>query len=144
MSREDEAKGSIAPGQYADFTALSADYFQVPDAEIRNIVSVLTVVDGKVVYGAGEFSSLRRHCRPPRPIGRRFGDTGLMQRRLAGRLKRERDASMLEPAAFGGSHRRRGSLQSLWGPFGCGCWAYWCRGPDRAVVGRLAFWSSSA
>ena len=58
MSREDEVKGSIAPGQYADFAALSADYFQVPDEEIRSIVSVLTVVDGKVVHGAEEFSHL--------------------------------------------------------------------------------------
>ena len=35
MSREDDVKGRIAPGQYADFAALSADYFSVADAEIR-------------------------------------------------------------------------------------------------------------
>ena len=38
MSREDDVKGRIAPGQYADFAALSADYFSVPDTEIRDIV----------------------------------------------------------------------------------------------------------
>ena len=63
MSREDERKGRIAVGQYADFAALSDDYFSVPDAGIRDLVSVLTVVDGRVVHATDEFSSLA----PPLP-----------------------------------------------------------------------------
>jgi hypothetical protein len=47
----------------ADFAALSADYFSVPDEAIKHIVSVLTVVGGKVVYGAEEFSTVS----PPLP-----------------------------------------------------------------------------
>jgi hypothetical protein len=47
----------------ADFAALSADYFSVPDEAVKHIESVLTVVGGKVVYGAEEFSTLS----PPLP-----------------------------------------------------------------------------
>jgi len=50
--------GAIAPGQLADLAVLSADYFSVPEEEIKGIESVLTLVDGKVVYGAGEFAAL--------------------------------------------------------------------------------------
>jgi len=51
--REESQLGSIEPGKLADLIALSDDYFdpqRVPDANIRLITSVLTVVDGKVVY----------------------------------------------------------------------------------------------
>lgn len=57
FSGDDAVKGTIAPGQFADFAILSADYFSVPEDEIKRIESLLTVVDGKVVYGAGDFRS---------------------------------------------------------------------------------------
>jgi predicted amidohydrolase YtcJ len=63
FSSEQDRKGTIAAGQLADFAALSADYFSVPDEAIKHIVSVLTVVGGKVVYGAEEFSTVS----PPLP-----------------------------------------------------------------------------
>lgn len=50
--------GRIAPANLADFALLDADYFTVPDEEIKNISSVLTVVGGRVVFGTGEYSSL--------------------------------------------------------------------------------------
>ncbi|MGB9080418.1 MAG: amidohydrolase [Desulfuromonadaceae bacterium] len=58
FSGENGKKGAIAVGQLADVTALTADYFSVPEEDIKGIESVLTIVDGKVVYGAGEFSNL--------------------------------------------------------------------------------------
>ena len=58
FSREENVKGRIAPGLYADFTALSDDYFTIPAPRIREIESVLTVVDGKVAHAAAEFSPL--------------------------------------------------------------------------------------
>ena len=58
FSHEEQVKGRIAPGQYADFAVLSADYMKVPVEEIPNIESVLTVVDGKIVYGAQDYASL--------------------------------------------------------------------------------------
>ena len=50
-------KGRIAPGQYADFAILSADYFAVPERDIRAIESVLTVTGGDVVYAAPPFAT---------------------------------------------------------------------------------------
>ncbi len=58
FSGEENRKGRIAPGQYADFAVLSSDYLTVPEEEIKTIESVLTVVGGRVVYGAEEFEAL--------------------------------------------------------------------------------------
>lgn len=56
VSKEEDVKGTLEKGMYADFTLLSDDYFSVEEEAIRDIVSVLTVVDGEVVYGDEEFS----------------------------------------------------------------------------------------
>ena len=58
FSGESGKKGAIAVGQLADVTALTEDYFSVPEEKIKGIESVLTIVDGKIVYGAGEFGNL--------------------------------------------------------------------------------------
>jgi len=50
--------GKIIPGQFADFALLNKDYFTIPDEEIKTISSVLTVVDGRVVFGTKEYSEL--------------------------------------------------------------------------------------
>ena len=42
--------GSIEPGRLADLAVLDRDYFSVPDEEIKQIRSVLTMVDGKIVH----------------------------------------------------------------------------------------------
>ena len=65
FSGEEDKKGSIEVGKLADLAVLSADYFSVPEEEIKRIESVLTVVGGKVVYGAGEFERL---APPPLPV----------------------------------------------------------------------------
>ena len=57
FSNESEKKGALMPGQFADLAVLSDDYFSVPEEKIKNIESVLTVVDGKIVYATEEFSS---------------------------------------------------------------------------------------
>jgi hypothetical protein len=56
FSGEDDKKGAVAVGKLADLAVLSADYFAVPEDEIKRIESVLTVVGGKVVYAAGDFA----------------------------------------------------------------------------------------
>lgn len=58
FSGESGKKGAIAGGQLADVTALTEDYFSVPDEKIKGIESVLTIVGGQIVYGAQEFQGL--------------------------------------------------------------------------------------
>lgn len=67
FSTEDGKKGSIAPGQLADFCVLTADYFSIPEEEIKQLESLLTVVGGKVMYAAGEFSQLAPPALPVSP-----------------------------------------------------------------------------
>lgn len=57
MQAESEL-GMIAPGYLADFVLLDRDYFTVPESEIKSIASVLTVMDGRVVYGAHGYQAL--------------------------------------------------------------------------------------
>jgi len=51
--RMEDRIGTIEPGKLADITVLNKDYFSVPDEEIKQIRSVLTVVGGKIVHDAG-------------------------------------------------------------------------------------------
>jgi predicted amidohydrolase YtcJ len=50
---EEDKLGSIEAGKLGDLVVLTDDYFdpkKVPDEAIKKLQSVLTVVDGKVVY----------------------------------------------------------------------------------------------
>jgi predicted amidohydrolase YtcJ len=67
FSTEDGRKGALAPGQLADLAVLSADYFSIPDEEIKQLESVLTIVGGKVVYATEEFSTLAPPALPVSP-----------------------------------------------------------------------------
>jgi predicted amidohydrolase YtcJ len=58
FSGEEKLKGKIEAGQYADMVILTSDYFSIPVDDIRNIHSLLTVVNGKVVYAEGVYQSL--------------------------------------------------------------------------------------
>lgn len=66
FSGEASLKGRIELGRYADLALLSADYFSVDAEDIKNIESVLTVVDGRVVHASGEYADLA----PPTPDAR--------------------------------------------------------------------------
>ena len=67
FSTEDGKKGSLAPGQLADLAVLSSDYFSIPEEEIKNLESVLTIVGGKIVYAASEYSSVAHPELPVSP-----------------------------------------------------------------------------
>jgi predicted amidohydrolase YtcJ len=60
-------KGRIAPGNLADFVLLSKDYFNIPEEEIKSISSVLTVVNGRVVFGSERYSNLAPKIPEPIP-----------------------------------------------------------------------------
>lgn len=50
ITHEEEIKGSIEPGKLADMVVLSDDILTVPEEEIREIVPLVTLLGGKVVY----------------------------------------------------------------------------------------------
>ena len=66
FSREEDRKGRIERGMFADFTALSDDYFSVPEERIRDLTSVLTVVNGTVTWGEGAYAG---HMETLPPLG---------------------------------------------------------------------------
>ncbi|QBF31011.1 amidohydrolase [Thalassococcus sp. S3] len=67
FSGEQDVKGTLARGQYADLAVLSADYLSVPAEEIRQLSSVLTIVGGKIVYGAGDYADFDPQMPPASP-----------------------------------------------------------------------------
>jgi predicted amidohydrolase YtcJ len=68
FEQQEEEKGRIAPGNLADFALLSEDYFAIPDDGIKAIAAVLTIVDGRVVFGAQEYSDLSPKLPEPIPV----------------------------------------------------------------------------
>lgn len=67
FSGEDDVKGVLAPGRYADLAVLSADYLSVPAEDIRQLSSVLTIVGGRIVYAADDFATLDPPLPPASP-----------------------------------------------------------------------------
>ncbi|TDC49250.1 hypothetical protein E1212_18810 [Jiangella ureilytica] len=56
FSKEEDRLGGIGVGRFADLAVLKADVFDtraVPDAAVREMSSVLTIVGGRVVHDAG-------------------------------------------------------------------------------------------
>jgi len=127
FSNEDGTKGQVKVGQLADCAVLSADYYAVPEDEIRGIVSLLTVVGGRVVYADGDFSALDPGVPPAMPdwspvnFGSRYwkGDAA-------------RAAMRTLPAARAcGVHTHAhapatdlADANGFWGALGCSCWAF--------------------
>jgi predicted amidohydrolase YtcJ len=55
---DEDKRGSLEAGKYADLAVLSDDYLTVPVEKIGELVSLLTLVGGKAVYGEGPFAAL--------------------------------------------------------------------------------------
>jgi predicted amidohydrolase YtcJ len=56
FTKEDDLLGGIAVGRFADLAVLDANIFDssaVPDHAIRNMTSVLTIVNGEIVFDKG-------------------------------------------------------------------------------------------
>ena len=58
MANEDDKRGTLEPGKFADLAVLSADYLTAPVKEIGKIRSLLTMVGGKVVFASGPYETL--------------------------------------------------------------------------------------
>jgi predicted amidohydrolase YtcJ len=50
---EEDVKGSLTPGKYADITVLSKDIMTIPAEEILTAEVVYTIVGGEVRYSRG-------------------------------------------------------------------------------------------
>ncbi len=58
VAHDDDVRGSLEVGKWADLAVLSSDYMTVPVEQIGGIESLLTMVGGRVVYAAGSFRGL--------------------------------------------------------------------------------------
>lgn len=140
FSGEHQYKGSLVEGEYADLVVLSDDYFTVEGDDIQWIESVLTLLDGKVVYAGAEF----KHEDPPLPPAspdwspvKRFGG----QWRLAENRNAPANTPLQKNSAMcacsnscgmhGHSHAWLMDLpikdkdkKSFWGALGCSCFAF--------------------
>jgi len=136
FSNEVGKKAQIKVGQFADLIVPDRDFFACADDEIADTVSELTMVGGKIVYSAGNFSGFQEVTVPAAmpdwsPVRRFGGYAGWADE--AARAKR-----VAAPACgcahtcgvHGHDHARSWSshapvddLKSFWGALGCACWA---------------------
>ncbi|KAH8156865.1 hypothetical protein CIB48_g11385 [Xylaria polymorpha] len=54
---DEQLLGSLEVGRLGDVVVLNKDYFTVPDQELKELRSILTVVGGSIVYGDGSLGS---------------------------------------------------------------------------------------
>ena len=120
FSSDDGKKGSIAPGQLADLAVLSADYFAVPEEEIKKIESVLTIVGGKVVYAAKKFSQL---APPPLPVSPDWSPVKSYGGYWRADSKTSESAAVRHAITSAKLHAAHHHKTREWSPwwFGCGC-----------------------
>jgi predicted amidohydrolase YtcJ len=121
FSGEGGKKGQIKVGQLADLAVLSDDYFRVPEEQIADITSVLTLLGGRPVHAAGDFSNLA----PPLPQAmpdwspvRHFGG---YQSRVE--TESTAPAAARRPVIHRCAHSDTRE-SAPWGDFGCSCWAF--------------------
>jgi predicted amidohydrolase YtcJ len=139
FSNEQDKKGRIKAGQLADLVVLSADFFSVAEEDIKAIESVLTVVGGKIVYGADEFDPLAPPAIPVLPDWSPVKNVpGHYSARKSGTQSQQQQRRSILPHQCAGacnvhahSHdvARRSSVPAsnfsgFWGALGCSCFAF--------------------
>ncbi|WP_328911578.1 amidohydrolase [Streptomyces sp. NBC_00234] len=67
LTGEQDVKGVLREGCYADLAVLSDDYLTVPVTAIPDIESVFTVVGGRIVYASAEYEGLDESLPPVNP-----------------------------------------------------------------------------
>ncbi|MFM2043053.1 MAG: hypothetical protein RLY86_1629 [Pseudomonadota bacterium] len=138
FSNEEGKKGRIQVGMLADLAVLSADYFSVPEDGIQDLESVLTLLGGKVVHGAGDFAGLAPPLPPPMPDWSPVRTFGGYQSRRTGGTEATAAQRLAEACAcatgcgiHGHDHAFAFTRQApardeagFWGALGCSCWAF--------------------
>lgn len=142
-SGEETVKGVISPGQYADFAVLSKDFMGIPDDDIKNLTSVMTIVAGRIVYAADEFGAYDAPLPPVSPDWSPVGRFGGYQHASLAETPQFQLASASGCAVHGCGHhhhapgqdgvlsrwlgldeeKKRPSFENPWS-MGCGCFAY--------------------
>ena len=61
FSHDDDKRGSLEVGKFADLAVLTKDFLTVPVEQISGLESLLTMVGGKIVYASGPFSKWEAH-----------------------------------------------------------------------------------
>jgi predicted amidohydrolase YtcJ len=140
FSNEEGKKGRIQTGQFADLIVPDRDYFSCAEDEIADSTSDLTIVGGKVVYGADEFVRCDETAPPPAmpdwsPVRSFGGYAAWADSKDSGRPVALRKATLNCECAntcniHGHNHATAWSsrlpisdLKSFWGALGCACWA---------------------
>lgn len=116
FSGEETKKGALVPGQLADLAVLSADYFSVPEEQIKRLESVLTIVGGTVVHATGKFA---QQAPPPLPVSPDWAPVsvyGGYGAPLRGEVSRQEPAPLMMVANNNG--------QSSLEPLRCDCFAF--------------------
>ncbi|WP_394782269.1 amidohydrolase [Undibacterium sp.] len=135
FSNEQGKKGQIKTGQLADLAVLSADFFSVDEDSIKSIESVLTVVDGRIVYGAAEFTPL---APPAIPVLPDWSPVAKVPGHYRAAAKGQQQKTAMLPhqckgscGVHGHSHDRArkstvpvSDFSGFWGTMGCSCFAF--------------------
>jgi len=130
FSSQQGTKGQIKVGQLADLVVLSADFFSVDEEAIKWIESVLTVVNGKVVYGADDFEKLAPPGIPVLPDWSPVVKVPGHWKPASPMLAQVHQCS--GPCVVHSHSHEKARLSSVpvsdyqgfWGAFGCSCFAF--------------------
>ncbi len=97
---------------------LDRDYFSIPEEEIRNLQSAMTVVGGVVVYTDGDFAG---YAPPALPVAADWAPT----LHYGGyHNKPTQPSAMRQKVCCGDVHKAERKVgESLWG-LGCDCFAF--------------------
>jgi predicted amidohydrolase YtcJ len=133
FSTEEGKKGQIKVGQLADLAVLERDVMNVPEDALQETQSVLTLLGGEVVYGAGDYAPLAPALPPAMPDWspvRTFG--GYQHAKQSSAALAMASACGCSSACGVHSHNHAHALaqatpaaddRTFWGALGCSCWA---------------------
>jgi hypothetical protein len=125
FSGEQDVKGTITVGQYADLAVLSGDYFNIDAEAIKGLASVLTIVGGKIVHGDGDFKTLAPPLPPASPDWSPVNTFGGHYHRDSSTAHVLTGTTPLCTHSHHHSHAHNHAPRNpFWGPLGCGCFAF--------------------
>lgn len=140
FSSEEDKKGALSPGQYADLCVLSEDFFTVDAEAIKDIEAHLTMLAGKVVFASDDFQHLDPGVPPAmpdwspvthfKPVHSAKNQTSEKDRQQA----RNNTSCCDSPCAMHGHDHNivwdkplpisDANKQQFWGALGCSCFAF--------------------